>query len=301
MVREKGPGFFVEEEAESLPPVADEFQPVSWEWVASVIRSFLEASRGAYPARTTAQLDDFADTIRSELTMTNYQENQREKAELYLDYYDEIAAVQNAFDERWASFASNWGTKLAEALAAAEVVALPGQADHHIVVEFDGGAGDRERWVFRQGHSDWAGISLDRWRRDKDDPSKMYPETESAIHITLFHRLERNRELAIRDQTLELTLWHGSDNSDHFMETFNDTFATKKAESDTPFPSAVTLTGGKGRIFEATYDIPVDEHDDFFDAYIAALRDSFLDLFVENPSLFTAIDEAFEEALASNE
>lgn len=282
---------------DSPPPGATEFVPVSWEWTATLIRSFLEKSHGAYPARTTAQLDDFADTIQSEVSMTDFQENQHEKAELYFEYYDEIAEVKDAFDEQWENFASSWGTQLAQALESAEIVELQSQRDDHVMVEFKGASGVSERWVFRQGNSDWAGISLDRWRRDKDDPSRIYPDTDSSVSLTLYHRLELNRELAVRDQILELTLWHGSDNSDQFMETFNDTLATKKQETDTPFPPAVNLTGGSGSVFEATYDVPVRAHDDFFDAYIAALREAFLNLLVENTSLFTAIDETFEESL----
>ena len=80
------------------PPEADEFVQISWEWIVSVLQSFLAESHGEYPARTTAQLNDFIGTIRSELTMTEYQENLQEKASLYVDYYDEIAAVQDAFE-----------------------------------------------------------------------------------------------------------------------------------------------------------------------------------------------------------
>jgi hypothetical protein len=63
---------------------ASEFHPVSWEWVASELQTFLEDSHGQYPARTTAQVEDFIGTIRSELKMTEYEENEQEKAELYL-------------------------------------------------------------------------------------------------------------------------------------------------------------------------------------------------------------------------
>lgn len=66
------------------PPHADEFVQVSWEWIASVIHEFLEEGYGQYPARTTAQLEDFVATIKQELTMTEHQAHEREKSKLLL-------------------------------------------------------------------------------------------------------------------------------------------------------------------------------------------------------------------------
>ena len=282
---------------DSQPPAADEFVHVSWTWVATVLQSFIEDSRGAYPARTTAQIQDFIDTIRSELTMTEYEENEAEKAELYFQYYDEIADVQRAFEKQWKTFTENWGTRLARSLDGGVIVEDPARPDGHVVVELEGSIGDRERWVFLQGGSDWAGITLDRWRRDRDDPSRTYPDEETAVHLTLFHRLELNRDLAIRDQTLELKLWHGASNGDEFVECFSERFAAIEADEGVTFPSTVDITGGNRSVFVAEYDIPVGEHGNFYDAYVAALRTAFLDLFVENASLFTAIDESFEACL----
>ncbi|WP_418286780.1 hypothetical protein [Halorubrum sp. DTA46] len=62
-------------------------------------------------------------------------------------------------------------------------------------------------------------------------------------------------------------------------------------------PPSVSLTGRSGSILSATYNIPVAEHDDFFDAYTAALGDAFVDLAVKNYELTTLIDEAFQESL----
>lgn len=80
-----------------------------WKWITDQFETFLRGSHGAYPARTTGQLTDFLDTIRSELTMTQYQETQREKAQLYCDHYDEITEVKQAFENRWERLSTNWG------------------------------------------------------------------------------------------------------------------------------------------------------------------------------------------------
>ena len=64
------------------PPSAEEFEFLTWKWMADEIRSFLHEGYGQYPARTTAQLEEFTATIHQELTMAEYQEHEREKAQL---------------------------------------------------------------------------------------------------------------------------------------------------------------------------------------------------------------------------
>ena len=50
-------------------------------------------------------------------------------------------------------------------------------------------------------------------------------------------------------------------------------------------------------MIEATYDIDIDAHEDFFDAYVAALQDAFVDLVVENEELIATIDELYDESI----
>ena len=69
-------------------------------------------------------------------------------------------------------------------------------------------------------------------------------------------------------------------------------------KSEYELPEAVNLTSNQGSILSATYTIPTAKHDDFFDAYTAALRDALIDLVVENSQLITIINEAFEDALS---
>lgn len=285
--------------ADSPRPAAAEFVPVSWEWVASELRSFLADSHGKYPARTTAQLDDFISTIQGELTMTEYRENQQEKANLYFEYYDEISDARDAFESQWAAFATTWGTRLAETLDVAELVDGPVGADDHVTIELDGSSGDRQRWHFRQVDSDWADIVKDGWWRRQDDLSEIYTKMtdKNDYRISLYHRLEQNRDLAVRDRTLELQLWHGTGNGDEFMDTFRDTISTLLKDRASEIPPTVEYTGRRGNPIVASYDIPVGEHSDFFTAYIAALNEAFLDIVVDNGVLVEIIDRAFEETL----
>lgn len=81
-------------------PESAEFVPVSWKWIAEEIQTFLVESQGKYPARTIAQLETFTGTIQSELQMTDYQENQQEKVELYVEHYNDISEVQQVFNRQ---------------------------------------------------------------------------------------------------------------------------------------------------------------------------------------------------------
>jgi len=79
----------------------------------------------------------------------------------------------------------------------------------------------------------------------------------------------------------------------------NERLDNKIEERGYNLPQSVSLTGRSGSILSATYNIPVAEHDDFFDAYTAALRDAFVDLTVDNSELISIIDECFDESMTT--
>ena len=281
------------------PPTADEFVQVSWQWIASEFQSFLTVGHGKYPSETTSQFNSFIRTIRNELRMTDYQENQQEKAALYFDYYDEIQEAEAAFENQWDEYADTWGTRLAESIDIAEIIELSAQPASQVAVEVTKPTGESERWMFRQGSSDWAGLVKEGWWLDKADRAPIYaiPDDKSDVRISLFHRLEQNRSKAVENQTLELELWHGTGNGDQFMYDFKDLIAAKIDKDASELPPTTEATGRRGGPIVLSYEIPVGDHDDFFNAYTAALHDAFLDLVIEYPKLITLIEEAFEESL----
>jgi len=89
-------------------PEADEFTHISWEFVASELRSFLADSYGEYPSRTVAQMNDFIDTVRSELIMTEYQENQREKVALAIEHYEPMKEVLEQLENHVEELQQEW-------------------------------------------------------------------------------------------------------------------------------------------------------------------------------------------------
>lgn len=228
--------------------------------------------------------------------MTDHQENQQEKAQLYFDYYDELQDVESAFENQWDDFTDNWGLRLARELDSVEIVEIPSLSDNHVGIELNP---DSARWIFRQGSS-WAGIAKEQWRRRRTgDYAVIYgaPDDDNYAHITLYHRLEKNRKKAIQDGILELTLWHGNSSDNEFYKLVNDRVSKKIDEREYELPPTVELTNRTGNVLTATYNIPIAEHDDFFDAYTAGLGDAFVDLAAENSELITIITEAFEESL----
>lgn len=285
--------------SDASPPTATEFVTVSWEWIASTLESFLRAGHGKYPAETTAQINSFIRTIQNELQMTEYQENQQEKAALYFDYYDEIREAEAAFKTQWNEYANTWGTRLAESLDIADMIEFPTQPANQVAVEIMKPNGDSENWMFRQGSSDWAGLVKEGWWVDKADFKPIYhkPDDKSGVRISLFHRLEQNRSKAIENHTLELQLWHGTGNGDKYMYNFKDQIGTKIDQYSTDIPPTTETTGRRGGPVALSYEIPVGDYDDFFTAYTAALRNALLDIVIEYPKLITLIEEAFEESL----
>ncbi|ESS10404.1 MAG: hypothetical protein A07HR60_02419 [uncultured archaeon A07HR60] len=271
---------------------------MSWNWIASELQASLAKSQGAYPARTAAQLNDFIGTIRQELTMTENQATQREKAQLYVDYHDEIQTIQDAFDQQWERFADDWGRRLAQKLDTGDIIDIPNLSDNHVAIDLNADTSESMRWIFRQGSS-WASIAREQWRRRTDDHTVIHSsrDDDDYAQVMLYHRLEKDRQQAIQDRVLELTLWHGTSSDEAFWNMVNNRLDDQIETQGYTLPPSVSLTGRPGSILSTTYSIPVDEHDDFFDAYTAALRNAFIDFAVENYQLSALITDAFEHSL----
>jgi hypothetical protein len=278
-------------------PDADEFVPVSWEWVASELQTFLAESYGEYPSRTTAQLNEFIDTIRSELTMTEYQENQQEKMELYVRHYDEIHEVQDAFDEGWSEFEQEWGTRLANAIDTGEVETVPTIPDEYVAFTFDREEDQPERWIFKQATSDWAWIFKDGWWKQADTRENIYGRDRPDVRIGFLHRLEKHRTNAVRDHELKFFFRLTPPSPDSFKDAFEQRFYDRETEIAGLTPKAGEITGNKTNMLEASYDIEVRNHDTFFDAYIAALREAVVGHAIENDALVSVIDNIYRTSL----
>lgn len=89
---------------------ADEFADVAWREVVAELERFKVQSQGQYPAKSLAQLDDFLDTIRREMNMTDnvFKQNQIEKMRLYMKYVELMEEARDAFDEVYKREKKSW-------------------------------------------------------------------------------------------------------------------------------------------------------------------------------------------------
>ncbi|WP_170977464.1 PD-(D/E)XK nuclease family protein [Halorussus salinisoli] len=283
--------------ADASSPNACEFVHVSWEWIASELQAFLAESYGEYPSRTTAQLNAFIDTIRNELTMTDYQENQQEKMELYVRHYDEIQEVEDAFVEGWTEFEQEWGTRLANALDTGEVESSSPVPDEYVTFKFNRNGESSERWIFKQATSDWAWIFRDGWWKRADTRENIYNRNRPDVRIGFLHRLEKHRENAVRDHELKIFFRMTPPSPEEFKSSFEQMFYDRKEKIADYTPQPGEITGNKSNLLEVTYDIDVKNHESYFEAYIAALRDAFVDHVVDNEELVSKIDDIYTESL----
>ena len=278
---------------------ANEEEFANWTWKGlreDVLEEFYVENSPRYPQRTAAQLREFLDDLQEITGMTEREQNQLEKVELYLENYEAIKDVTDTFDDRWDEFTDEWGRRLGEALenngsgSYFEV-----QQD---VVGFDTGESNPE-WRFRTSSSDWGMIFKDGWWRHTDDLRRLNgrPDDRNDVRIGFHHRLGRNRENAIRDNELIFYFRNMGANDQKFKDRFKQAFYTREEEFVTTFPDAAETTGNKRNMTEATYDIRVDSNGDFFEAYTGALRRAVEDHIVENENLVNLIDEVYEDCI----
>jgi len=278
------------------PPGAEKFVSISWEWVASELQAFLAESHGEHPARTTAQLNEFIGTIHSELKMTEYEETQQEKVELYLNHYDEITEVQQAFEQDWDEFTKTWGTRLVETLDNAVIVDNSDVPDQNVSVRIAMENGDEKQWIFWQDH-DWAAVYPKSWWTKLDEREPTFDTSKPNARVSFIHRLgDRYKPVAVGDRELKFWLRSARASHDDFHGNFAPRFHSDEEIPDL-IPSRTIRTGNRSNVLEATYDIDVDSHSDFFDAYIAALARAIDDHVVSSPELIQKIDNIYQQTI----
>ena len=273
---------------------AEEEAFANWTWedfLDDVFEGFVQENAPRYPQRTVAQLREFSDDIKEIVRMTDQQANEREQVELYLDHYDAIEGVRDTFNDRWERFTKEWGSLLGEALEKeseadgndwnARVVKYEDlceevkdhldevdNRDHWTFVETNYGSSDKESdselWVFRATHPDWAYIFKYGWWKRTDTLRNRIDRDSPDARVGFVHRMERKRDLALRDHTLGFNFRNMGANPQEFASDFSEEFDRRENENGkisrhTPQPEAIT--GNKGNKIKATYNISVDHHD----------------------------------------
>lgn len=282
-------------------PDADEFTHVSWEWLVAELQAFLVESYGEYPARTVAQLNDFIDTIRSELTMTDYEENQHEMVELYIENYGVISDLEAAFEDEWSEFEKTWGTQLAQTLDSATLIDDPSVPDEYAAVELELENGEKRQWTFRQGTSDWAWMFPRNWWRKLDEDRPVSDSLKPNARVGLLHRLEWDRAEAVRDNTLVAYLRNAPSGHPDFYNAFADRFNNTQVDIEAAIEGTnFAMTGNKSNVLRGEYEIMVDRYDDFFEAYVDTLARVLNETVISNPALVEEIDRLYENTIAND-
>jgi regulator of replication initiation timing len=84
----------------SSEPISDLFVSISWRQIISELENIQREGQGQYPAKSTAQLADYIDTIKRELNMTDTNEIS-EETRLYIEHHDLVDRLRDSFkDER---------------------------------------------------------------------------------------------------------------------------------------------------------------------------------------------------------
>jgi len=291
----------------------DEFS--NWTWkdlIDDVLEEFIAENSPRYPQRTVAQLREFVDDLQEISGMTERQENEREKVELYLENYEAIKDVTDTFDERWEEFAHNWANRLAETLRddvdSVFTHDLPGRMARYLEnenINTDYGAAvrlsneDSDLWIFQAKNHKWGRLFKEGWWKRTENLDRIYarPNDKNDARIGFYHRLKGNRENAIADRELIFYFRNMGANDQEFRDAFEEEFYEREESVADVLPKTSKITGNKSNVIEAVYNIHVDTHDDFFEAYVAALKRAFEDHVVENERLVSLIDDAYEDAI----
>ncbi|MXR52599.1 hypothetical protein GRX03_13410 [Halovenus sp. WSH3] len=283
-------------------PDANDPEFSNWTWTAfveTVLTNFIVNNAPRYPQRTVVQLHEFVDDIRSITGMSDPTDDVDEKVELYLDHYDAIADVTDTFENQWETFSHNWPSRLSDRLVTADEGSIRSESDYHVLFECANDAiGD---WWFRSTSSDWGMIFKHGWWRHTDDLTDVLhgrPDDRNDARSGFHHRLENDRETAIRDNTLTLYFRNMGANDQSFIDAVSEHFDERADAIDAALPDAASRTENKRNMISAEYDIVPDEHSDFFAAYVAALERGFSDLVVENPDLIAILDDTYTGAVA---
>lgn len=261
------------------PARSKEFTNWAWhEFVRDVLRQFHLKHSPRYPQRTSVQLRELIDDLEEITAMAEQQPQKREKIQLYLDYQDAIRDVTKTFEKRWHEFTKEWEPLLQSAL------------------EHDGI--DTAPWTFHTNSNDWGILFKRGWYTHVETLQSLTTRAADLkdARIIFHHRLQRNRDRAIRERKLKFYFRHCGSNDKAFSSALNKRFGARAEEITELLPASARITGNQRNKIEATYDIRTEGHDDFFSAYIDALKRAFIDFVQQNDPLIQVLEEVYRGA-----
>lgn len=230
--------------------------------------------------------------------MAEYAESETEKRQLYETYKTEIEEIKDAFDTSWNEFKYNWGKRLAQNIPIAEITEIPELPDEYTAVEATLESGDSERWFFfTDKDSRWAGIVKEGWWRNKHTWDKNYKidrDWEDDRRVQLYHKFDQNGKAnTVSNKRLRLRLSQGKANPRGFQRKYGELIKERFDPSD--YPRDARIASGYTPL-EIMCDIPLDSHDSFFNAYIQALSNTFVELVTDGRQMVVDIERNLKKA-----
>jgi len=275
----------------------------NWTWegfVEDLLEPYIARHSNRYPQRTATQLHDLRYDIREISSMTDRRNVDDEKIALYLEYADAIIDVSASFDDAWESYSEHWGEHLAESLDTTNDRVTWTPTGGFPEVEIDRQDSENERWIFQSNAGDWQHFIKDGWYRHEDDLRFLDSRADDRndLRIGFCHRMQANRETAVRDRELIFNFRCMGSNPTEFADVYQSKFDARQEKiRELLADTHGELTGQKLTLITSSYEIEQTDRDGFFEAYTSALSDAFVDFVVDNPDLVATLGAAFEESI----
>lgn len=287
---------------EGDPATSPQFSNWTWQdFIDDVVSEFVERNAPRFPQRTATQLRELVDDIRVITNMTDLDQADEAEIELYLEHVEAIEAVRDTFGRHWEMLTNNWGSRLADRLqnTGADAVLVEPEDVVGIAIDVADDSVEDERWYFQQRQRDWSHVFKNGWWLQTDEEfTPVARRGPAAIRIGFHHRMDRDRQLAVQEQTLRFHFRNMGSNDQEFIDAFHEAFKRRSDSIEKHLPQNSELTGEKRDLIVSTYQIDVDEHGDFFEAYVAALQEAFESFIVDDRGALNHIEDAFQDAIS---
>lgn len=290
---------------------SEDFANWTWEeFTDEVLVPFIDDLGSTLPHRTLVHLQELRDDIETFTDMASDDSHADEKVELYLEHYPVLNDLHQEFEDRWAEFTDQWNTRVAASLQD-DVDSFHTVDDGIVAIDLDH-EDTESTWYLRAKHKDWQQFYLDGWFRPADREQWESGGLESlhdkstdhdTFRIFYHHRMQTNRTAAIEDGTLIVTFRNAGANPEPFHDIFSETIDARESEILDQLPESAEMLGQKSDQFEVRFDIPDPDSDDesvpddFFEAYVWAVRSAFVNLVLQKPDLTKTLSEVYDEAL----
>lgn len=251
-------------------PASERFSRLHWRDVHTAAGRVLDDARGRYPARSTAQLSDFRDTIETETMSDHPEDTQQDRhIELYLEHTDAIDTVRTAFERMVDRQTEEWATRFLERYR-------PEKWDEAWNCE-----SDKYGKLFR-----------DEWRRDENG-TPVADWSSAAFRLEFRHRIRAERSWKTGTVTFRTVIPRNSDEAyrDRCRTVFNDHLEDLRATAES---TSISIEGNSRVLTEATYSF---EETAGPEGYYDTLADAFDEHVVLVPLLTEIYDRAYEDLI----